>query len=607
MAEAALDYDYFEPDETLEIPDGGIADFLTAKTGSWADEEVPSSGIAGVKHVVDQLAEYGRFDDEYMVHAAPNETVVPFPVLEANPKLKLALYGQMRAMGLEPERYTVGNELNSINPVTGQREFGIWKKVKKFFKKVVKVVKKIAPIVLPIALSLYPPLGAIYGAMAGSGIASLLQGGSFKDALKAAAISGATAGIMKGLQGGVQGMKPGGPGFTEGFKTSVGEALRPVATQRAAQAATQAAVQDRALDLTDQVSEQLTQSIDAGMQVPDIQTQIPQATNIPQPPAFIPGGPPGAPVAPNIATDGPYTMEVAPGRTRAFLSPDNTQKFTASPTSAKFTASPTSAKFTLPEDSYSQFEDLYRSKFTGLDPATTRYQPPKTSTTLQPPEEVPSFFEGIKRAFTPGDDVGFFEGMGQAFVPEGTTWQEILLDQGINPRDASVSDITQARAWAESGKYNPGWMRRLLPIYGTSMAVAKLSEGRDDDEEEEPLFDPLITGETLLAEDPEKYRVDISPPPPITIQQWEGTGTGPRPSIRWAPPTGAAGGNVASFPPRIGSINGPGTGTSDDVPAMLSDGEFVFTAKAVQGAGNGSRRQGTNNLYSLMRNFEGRV
>ena len=33
----------------------------------------------------------------------------------------------MRDMGIEPERYVVGNELNSINPVTGQAEF--------FFKK----------------------------------------------------------------------------------------------------------------------------------------------------------------------------------------------------------------------------------------------------------------------------------------------------------------------------------------------------------------------------------------------------------------------------------------------------------------------------------------
>lgn len=31
-----------------------------------------------------------------------------------------------------------------------------------------------------------------------------------------------------------------------------------------------------------------------------------------------------------------------------------------------------------------------------------------------------------------------------------------------------------------------------------------------------------------------------------------------------------------------GKVNGPGTGTSDDVPAMLSNGEFVMTAKATK-------------------------
>jgi len=137
------------------------------------------------------------------------------------------------------------------------------------------------------------------------------------------------------------------------------------------------------------------------------------------------------------------------------------------------------------------------------------------------------------------------------------------------------------------------------------MVAAKVAEGFQ--EEEDPLFDPSITGASLYKENPEEYRVDINLPPPITIQQWEGTGTGAQPTIQWADPTGAAGGDVDSYPPRIGGINGPGNGTSDDVPAMLSDGEFVFTAKAVKGAGNGSRKSGTSNLYSLMRNFEGRA
>ena len=34
-----------------------------------------------------------------------------------------------------------------------------------------------------------------------------------------------------------------------------------------------------------------------------------------------------------------------------------------------------------------------------------------------------------------------------------------------------------------------------------------------------------------------------------------------------------------------GESAGPGTGTSDDIPAMLSDGEFVMTAAANNGAG----------------------
>lgn len=60
------------------------------------------------------------------------------------------------------------------------------------------------------------------------------------------------------------------------------------------------------------------------------------------------------------------------------------------------------------------------------------------------------------------------------------------------------------------------------------------------------------------------------------------------------------------FPRRTGPINGPGTGTSDSIPAMLSDGEFVFTAKAVRGMGNGSRLQGAKKMYKMMKMLEGK-
>jgi hypothetical protein len=62
---------------------------------------------------------------------------------------------------------------------------------------------------------------------------------------------------------------------------------------------------------------------------------------------------------------------------------------------------------------------------------------------------------------------------------------------------------------------------------------------------------------------------------------------------------------VTNFPRKTGPINGPGTGTSDSIPAMLSDGEFVFTAKAVRNIGNGSRRKGAARMYKMMKMLEG--
>ena len=67
---------------------------------------------------------------------------------------------------------------------------------------------------------------------------------------------------------------------------------------------------------------------------------------------------------------------------------------------------------------------------------------------------------------------------------------------------------------------------------------------------------------------------------------------------------------VEEFPRMNGPIAGPGTETSDDIPAMLSDGEFVVNAKAVRGIGrmNGAnkskaeqRREGAKMMYALQR------
>ena len=81
-------------------------------------------------------------------------------------------------------------------------------------------------------------------------------------------------------------------------------------------------------------------------------------------------------------------------------------------------------------------------------------------------------------------------------------------------------------------------------------------------------------------------------------------------------------GGIAELDLREGGESiGPGTGTSDDIPAMLSDGEFVMTAKATRGAGafdlkkgksgielisggSSSREKGVENMRELMNIFE---
>jgi hypothetical protein len=64
------------------------------------------------------------------------------------------------------------------------------------------------------------------------------------------------------------------------------------------------------------------------------------------------------------------------------------------------------------------------------------------------------------------------------------------------------------------------------------------------------------------------------------------------------------GGKVSTedFERMNGGINGEGTETSDDVPAMLSDGEFVMTGQAVRGAGAFDLGQGEGGIITLTPN-----
>ena len=67
-------------------------------------------------------------------------------------------------------------------------------------------------------------------------------------------------------------------------------------------------------------------------------------------------------------------------------------------------------------------------------------------------------------------------------------------------------------------------------------------------------------------------------------------------------------GGEMGFPRRTGGIDpSEGSGTKDDVPAMLMAGEFVLTKDAVKGLGDGNSRKGIQRAYNMMSELESRA
>ena len=581
MAEPALQYDEFEDIEPIEIPAGGIATFLTAREGIAADsdDEIPQSGIAQVKAVADQLAEFGRHEDQYMVHAAHGETVIPMEVFRKNPILKENIYKQMRDMGLEPERYVVGSEFNSINPVTGQPEFFL----KKLFKGIKKVFKVVAPTLLTIGLNAIPGIGTIAAAALSGGIMGLASGQGIEGALKGAAIGGLTAGIFKGVSGAMGAAKEGGnvlQGAKAGFLAG---------PQETAFAAGRAAVSPDVLTPT------------AGLQV-DLSDKVTAEVDLPTP-----------------------EINVKPTEVASTLDtriPDNIPVSNVSATAPTTTATPFDATAALkPTEIDLQPLSTLGQPGAGIPTAGTldasRLAQSGTSLGASPATvaDVAGGITSSTRATTAGDALqrilgtGEYEGqrnilggLKDLFLPGATRSdaeiRRILVERGIDPSSAAGKKLFESLATRGISRFAP------LGIAALGVSALQQQEPTDFGVDEMP------TGMDLYTANPYRYSVGTIQPrrSPFQIKTL-GRSDFTTGNVYQPVPGQAEGGAIDEnvFPRMNGPIEGPGTETSDDIPAMLSDGEFVMTAKAVRGAGNGSRQEGMKNMYQMMSNFESRA
>ena len=560
--------------EPYEVPEEGLGSFLTATVGDWSDEALNADNYYDiVKPTAEQLAAFGREEDDRIAHVATGETVIPMAVFEEDPALKEALFARMREMGIDPERYVVGNELNSINPVTGQPEFflkKIFKGIKKAVKGVVKVFKKVAPIVLStVGFMVAGPIGASIG----SGIGTLIQGGDLKDAFKAAVISGVTAGIGQGIGQGIESFGQAGGTFgqklaagAQGFGESISSGLSGGYLDQFTAGVSNLMPQP--------AGDTVAQKEIAKAMAPD-----PNFGADPAPVGYEPAGMLASTDSPQVALGGQQGVDAAAQANVA--KPLEEVVVTAKRLQPNQLPEATAALMATPD-----FKEAAAQRQKLLETGTATYDELGT----------PEYQTGFERSkLGTARDYLTRGGMSPAEIAlEQTALENRLAEKAFNKAirggATEAEAIVASQAARESAKYAPKLLgSKSLAKYGPSaLGIFGLlaATGGFEQPEMEPIEDMFggLTGMDLIRQNPDKYSVGVP--------------------FQSPPPGAANGGDIQNFPRKNGPIYGPGTETSDDIPAMLSDGEFVMTAKAVRGAGNGNREAGMRKMYNMMSQFE---
>jgi len=616
--------------EEVIIPDGGIADFIISDEDydELARQEASktygeSGGIAEFQEQAARMAQYGRGGDQFVAHLAPGEIVVPAPLIENNPELRDSIFGHLREMGIEnPEQYVVGASANSINPETGLMEFGflskIFKGVKKVVKGVGKVLKKAAPIILPIIGTAV--LGPVWGAAVGSGIATLINGGSLKDAAISAAISGGIGAVTAGFGG------PGSFGQNVSSAMDAGSYLNTVGSR---------------LGSTMQSGEFFSEGSIFGR----------------------PGSVSGPDMAAAGAPDASVTAATQPGVEVASY---GDAAFTVAPEGTGTGIRPTtSGDFLKDQFAVSQTPVAVTPakvpSVTGMQTGT--YQPNVAEVFgPTPPINVTKFSSGMpggeviktgaamdsnffNRSLDAVQDYGtrLYEEplttLGDTFFPSGPSPEQITGSSQyanlVKPTTQGGGGLTPDKAFdIVSKKMSPGLIRTYGPLAAAGTAGAAALGFFDTPEPTEEEKSPLglksgPTGAELLAADVAgggtKYTLPTAAITPTSADMATTTvpsryGLPESPQVAslqkylqeqrklrnpFGPIRAAEGGEV--YPRRNGGIMPyEGTPNEDSVRALLMPGEFVMTTNAVKGAGNGDLNRGINNMYGIMRGLERR-
>ena len=529
------------------------------------EKMVPLGGINGYTKAADMLADFGRHGDVYVIHAAEGENVIPMKVLDANPRMKKMIYKQMEDMGLEPEQYIVGNELNSVNPITGIREFGWFSKI---FKSVKKFVKKAAPIILPIAAPfLFPMMPVALAAGLGSFAGNLIGGSDIKSSFKKALFSAALAGVGNVAFGNLSSgaSNPFGSNFGQGFGSGsfFGSSMNPTAGLG-----------------NFSFSDAFTPSFSGNFA--NTASAYRTNTGMANPQLGGTGAQGGSTqIQPNNAAGSQgNTVSMADiGNDAAALSGDvstnmNPINQLGKPPGSQPNLFEKYVYNNAPNTGVNQAPDSFIPVREGEGYLESIFSPNRSSINPMSAENIAKSGQNVK---------DYTDAIAKYGAETGAS-PELLQNMTDSAIASGAQDLlTKPSTFTE---YLPAAVGATTLAGGVGYAAGALDAPKPGpDENGDGMPDYYITGQDLWNQDPNKY----------------GFGTdnfyGNNPYYQapnYMPVTVAGGGHIA----------GAGTSTSDSIPAMLSDGEFVMNAKAVRGAGDGNREDGARRMYAMMRKFE---
>jgi hypothetical protein len=485
------------------------------------------------------IARLGRDEDNYLAHVAAGEMVVP-PVI--TPETRQRLEREMMQVGLDPNEYTVGGEM-SINPITGNPEFGFFKKVAKSLK---KVVKKIAPVAAVIP---GPWQGPAIAYNRGKAVVNIAKGeGGIGDLVTAFTPSkafkgGKTGNIFGNIKEFVTKGKD-GVGLFGNLGSGIGS------------------LKDRAGE-------------------------------------FIFKGDDGVGLFGNIGKGFQGGFQDA----KEYILPGE------------------DGKGLFKNLMGGQQETLTQEEFDALSPTEQQLyllqqQQAQTSGGILGGKSPIEFLSS--KLLPQGLEDALGTGPGGTFLSSGDSKSGGLGNLGIAGLAGLVGKLAYEEAKKNKGvPLTPLTTMDQLGRYNIAAEIA-----RQKGEAMPSRVEYGLTGEGMPVLEGGKPRQAAMGG--AIYNQADGDHNGIMAFAEGGVVEMKDGGkppiNPADFPPKDGQIDGPGTETSDDIPAMLSDGEFVMTAKAVKGAGsfdmntnngivtltpNGdpSRDGGTRVMYKLMEHF----